>query len=103
MGEWISAGVQFGILIDYHRRCTYRYATTASGLLPAPGAHANVAAHPNFAAVCEERFPWPGAAPAGAGPHYGPPGFVVSIPGGTHMGIALGGAVNINHALFRIA
>jgi len=99
MGTWITAGVEFAIFVDYIRRRTYRYATTASGLLPAPGAHANVLAHPHFAGITEEQFIWPGL--VAAVPQYGPAGFVVSIPAGTLIGIALGGAaININHGLF---
>jgi len=99
MGEWISAGVEFAIFIDYIHHNTYRYATTASALLPAPGAHPNVAIHPHFPVITEERFPWPPL--IAAVPQYGPVGFIVSIPAGTAIAIALGGvAININHTNF---
>jgi len=100
MGEWIKAGVQFGIFVDYLNRVTYRYARASSNLLPAPGAHANVAAHPFFSYITQEQFPWPPLVVAI--PQYGPAGFVVSIPAGTLIGIAVGGAINIDHGEFLL-
>jgi hypothetical protein len=69
-------------------------------LLAAPG-DGNIAVHPNFLLITEEQHPWPGFTPAGIGAHLGP-AFIVQIPAVTHVGIAAGGAVNINHATFSI-
>jgi len=105
MGEWITAGVEFGILVDYINLVTYRYATTASGLLPAIG-NANAAggtshAHPDpiyAATITEENFIWPALPGVAAnGCQYGP-ALVVQIPVGTAFGILVGGPININHA-----
>jgi len=108
MGEWINSGVEFGILVDYINQHTFRYATAASGLLPAIG---NVNAtggtahvHPNviYAGITEEDFIWPALPPLAVnGLQYGP-AFVVQIPVGTAFGQAVGGNININHANFRV-
>jgi len=100
MGDWITDGAEFGVLVDYKGRATYFYATTASGILPAPGAAAGVIAHPNFPGVTERRFAWGGVAPAGPGPHFGP-ALNIPFPANTHMtNIA---PFSLNHATFEIA
>lgn len=101
MRRWITGGVNFGILIDCVDQVptTYCYATTASGLLPAPGANANTTA---IGGVTQQSFPWPPLPPIAAnGIQYGPP-LLVPIPAGSIIGAALPGLLNINHGIIRL-
>jgi len=98
--RWVNRGVQFAIFIDYINRRTYRYATIASGLIPAG---ANVATLGGFAAIHEHTIVWPGAAPVGMGPHFAP-AVICQIPGGTHLAIALNGGAPlvVDHTRFEV-
>jgi len=108
MGEWVTAGVDFGILVDYIGSVTYCYATLASGILPAIGtvnatggtshAHTNVL---YAGTIVEETFTWP-ALPAPVGGDQFGPALNVPIPAGTTFGIATGVVNNMNHATFPL-
>jgi len=110
MGEWVNAGVNFGILVDYIGSVTYCYATLASGILPAIGAvnatGGTAHAHPNVlyaGTIVEETFNWPLPLPAPVGGNQWGPALNVPIPAGTTFGIANGGVVNnINHTNFKL-
>jgi len=99
--RWVNRGVQFAILIDYINRRTYRYATIASGLIPAG---ANVATLGGFPLIHEHTITWPGAAPVGMGPHFAP-AVICQIPGGTHLATAINGGAPlvINHTRFQVS
>lgn len=95
MQDWILAGVEFGIFVDWIHHRTYRYCTAASGHLPAgtPTMAAAIPAGGN-AAVLEHTIPWPGlpAQPVGA-PQFGPP-LVVNIPATTQFPLARAAGIN---------
>jgi len=111
IGEWITAGVDFGILVDCIGSVTFCYATAASGILPAIGTvnatGGTAHAHPNIlytGTIVEETFNWPLPLPAPVGGDQFGPALNVPIPAGTAFGIATGGVVNnINHANFELS
>jgi len=110
VGEWIAAGVDFGILVDYVGSVTFCYATAASGILPAigtvNGTGGTAHAHPNIlyaGTIVEETFTWPLPLPPPIGGFQFGPALNVPIPAGTTFGIAVGGVTNINHTNFKLS
>lgn len=82
-------------MIDYIGQNTYFYASTASGLLPAPGFNANVIA---YGTVTEEAHPWPALPAPVNGMQFGP-ALRLAIPAGTTI-VNTVGPIIIDHTVF---
>jgi len=99
-GLWVYSGVEVVSLVDLFRANTYLYASTNSGLLPAPGI-AGAIVHPDYPEITEQIFPWPALPPLSpASRQYGP-ALAVPIPVGCLM-VATGGQFVLNHARFLL-